>query len=74
MELSPEMIKMIASQGIFAILFVWLLYGERKDSKEREDRLMVQLEKNSTVYENVISAVNALRELIISNKSKEDNN
>ena len=69
---NPEVLKMIISQGIFAVLFVYMLLTERKDSKEREDRLMVQLEKNSTVYENVISAVNALRELIISKNSKED--
>jgi len=73
MEFDAEMIKLVASQGIFAVLFVYMLLTERKDSKEREDRLMAQLEKNSNVYENVISAVNALRELIISNKTKEDN-
>lgn len=63
--LNPEILKVIISQGIFAILFIYMLLTERKDSKDRENRLMVQLEKNSTVYENVISAVNALRELIL---------
>ena len=66
--LNPEIFKMILSQGIFAILFVWLLLSERKDSKDRENRLMESIEKNSTVYENVISAVNSLKDLILNNK------
>ena len=64
-SLNPEMAQMILSQGIFAVLFIWLLMSERKDSKEREEKLMVQLEKNSTVYENDIQAVNSLNDLII---------
>ena len=63
--LNPEILKMIISQGIFAVLFVWLLLSERKDSKERENRLMLSIEKNSTVYENVIQAVNSLKDLIL---------
>ncbi len=66
--LKPEIMQMILSQGIFAVLFIWLLMSERKDSKEREEKLMVQLEKNSTVYENVIQAVNGLKDLIMKQK------
>lgn len=66
--LSPEIMQMILSQGIFAVLFIWLLISERKDSQTREEKLMVQLEKNSTVYENVIQAVNSLKDLIMKQK------
>ncbi len=66
--LKPEIMQMILSQGIFAVLFIWLLMSERKDSKEREEKLMVQLEKNSAVYENVIQAVNGLKDLIMKQK------
>ena len=65
---SPEVLKMIISQGIFAILFVYMLLTERKDSKEREEKLMVQLEKSNDVYENVIDAVNSLKETILKQK------
>lgn len=41
----PELIGMIASQGAFAILFVWLLYTTKTEGKEREDRLMNHLDK-----------------------------
>ena len=63
--LKPEIMQMILSQGIFAVLFIWILMSERKGSQIREEKLMAQLEKNSTVYENVILAINSLRDLII---------
>jgi len=66
--LSPDIMQMILSQGVFAILFIWLLISERKDSQTREEKLMVQLEKNSAVYENVIQAVNSLKDLIMKQK------
>jgi len=68
---SPEVLKMIISQGIFAVLFVYMLLTERKDNKERENKLMAQLEKSNDVYTNVIDAVNALKDTISKN-SKED--
>lgn len=40
-------LEMIATQGIFAILFVWLLVSTKKESKEREDRLMAHVEKTT---------------------------
>ncbi|MPN55693.1 hypothetical protein SDC9_203377 [bioreactor metagenome] len=73
MDFNAELINQVLGQGIFAVLFVWLLMGERKNSQAREDKLMAQLEKSNDVYENVIDAVNKLRELIISNKTKEEN-
>lgn len=66
--LKPEILQMILSQGIFAILFIWLLMSERNGSQQREEKLMAQLEKNSTVYENVIQAINSLRDLIMKQK------
>jgi len=68
MELNAEMLKLIVSQGIFAVLFVYMLLTERKDNKERENKLMLQLEKSNNVYENVIEAVNSLKETILKQK------
>ena len=66
--LSPEIMQMILSQGIFAVLFVYMLLTERKDSRERENRLMISIEKNSNVYEKVIDSIDALRNIIINKK------
>jgi len=66
--LSPEIMQMILSQGVFAVLFVYMLLTERKDSRERENRLMISIEKNSNVYEKVIDSIDALRNIIINKK------
>ncbi len=43
--------KTLLSEGPFAILFIWLLITSRKDSKEREDKLMVHVEKMEEQFE-----------------------
>ncbi|CDX03339.1 Protein of unknown function (DUF2762) [Desulfitobacterium hafniense] len=68
MDLSAELVNQVLGQGIFAVLFVWLLMSERKNSQAREDKLMLQLEKSNDVYTNVIEAVDALKETIIKQK------
>lgn len=60
MEFSQELIKVGISNGIFCLLFVWLLINERQASKIREDRLVQQLENNT-------EAVKSLRDLILFN-------
>ncbi|MBS3679951.1 holin [Ornithinibacillus massiliensis] len=45
--LSQVPFDMLLSQGIFAILFIWLFLDSRKDSKTREDRLMAHVEKTT---------------------------
>lgn len=37
--MDQEFFKLIATQGIFAALFIWLLWDTRKESKQREDKL-----------------------------------
>lgn len=65
MELTPEILKTIATQGIFATLFVWLFIDTRKESKAREERLLQQLENNTSAYEKIVEAVNALKDQIL---------
>lgn len=43
--MEAEIIKMAASQGIFAVLFVALLFYVLKHNERREERLMNCLEK-----------------------------
>jgi hypothetical protein len=40
-----ELIKYFITQGAFAALFVWLLIDTRKDSKEREAKYQITIDK-----------------------------
>ena len=44
-----EFLKVVAGQGVFAVLFVWLLIDTRKESKTREEKLQEIINKNQTV-------------------------
>lgn len=68
LDLNAELVNQVLGQGIFCVLFVWLLMSERKNSQAREDKLMLQLEKSNDVYTNVIEAVDALKETILKQK------
>ena len=43
--MDSEIIKMAASQGLFAVLFVVLLFYVLKHNEKREERLMACLER-----------------------------
>ena len=43
--MESEILKMVISQGIFAALFVYLLFYVLRASDKREDRLILTLEK-----------------------------
>ncbi|WP_297713218.1 BhlA/UviB family holin-like peptide [Clostridium sp.] len=43
--METEIIKMVISQGIFAVLFVWLFFDTRKDSKQREEKYINTIDK-----------------------------
>lgn len=44
-------VEMVVTQGIFAVLFIWLFTNTQKESKERENRLMTHLEKTTTTLD-----------------------
>jgi len=69
MDFTQELIKVAVSNGIFCMLFVWLLVNDRQSSQSREDRLVQQLENNT-------EAIKSLRDLILFNiksNTKEEN-
>lgn len=47
--MESELFKTIASQGSWAILFIWLLIDTRKESKAREEKLQEIIDKNQEV-------------------------
>ena len=59
-NLNPDILKMLISQGIFAVLFVWLLYDTRKEAKAREEKLMAQIEKSEEAHAQIIHAIETL--------------
>lgn len=44
-----ELFKNIISQGVWAMLFVWLLIDTRRESKTREEKLQTIINKNQDV-------------------------
>lgn len=51
MDITAIPIEQWLQQGIFALLFVWLLFNQQKDSKAREERLMEHLTKTTTTLD-----------------------
>lgn len=43
--METEIIKSFISQGAFALLFVWLFFDTRKDSKNREEKYQETINK-----------------------------
>lgn len=49
--MDQEIIKLALSQGIFAVLFVWLLFYVLKENSKREERLLKCLEMLGEKYD-----------------------
>lgn len=64
MELGGMPVEMIVSQGIFAILFVWLFIDTRKESKLREDRLLDQIDKQNVSQGRIVLAIEGMEKQV----------
>lgn len=64
MDLGGIPIGQFAQSGAFALLFVWLLYTTQKDSKDRENRLYNQIEKQNEAQERIIEAIERLEQKV----------
>lgn len=64
MELGGMPVEMIVSQGIFAILFVWLFIDTRKESKIREDRLLDQIDKQNVSQGRIVLAIEGMEKQV----------
>ena len=51
MSLEQEIIKLVLSQGVFAVLFVWLLFFVLRENSKREERLLKCLEVLGEKYD-----------------------
>lgn len=62
--LEETIIKMVsqnASDGIFLILFVWLLFQVMKNNKEREAALQELLDKFSSKYDLILDELKQIK-------------
>lgn len=48
---------LVIQNGVFAVLFVWLLFDSKKDSKEREERLLNHIERQGEALDRVTDTI-----------------
>ncbi|RKI45759.1 bacteriocin [Clostridium paraputrificum] len=59
-----EVIKYFITQGAFAVLFTWLLIDTRKDSKQREEKYQLTIDKladNINIVEDIKEDVEEIK-------------
>ncbi len=59
--MEAEIIKLAASQGLFAMLFVALLFYVLRHNEKREERLLTCLEKLTSQYEGLSHDVGEIK-------------
>lgn len=75
MELWQEIISVIISNGIFAILFVYLFYYQLRDSKRREEKYqktIEQLSEHLGVIEQIKEDIEYLKDVVTPKRRKKD--
>lgn len=60
MDLTSIPVDQLVSNGIFAVLFIWLLVNQQKDSRERESRLTTQIEKQNEAQDRIVQSLERL--------------
>ncbi len=71
-----DIINIVISNGVFATLFVWLLFYQLKDSSKREQKYIATIEKLSKhldIVEELKEDLTEIKQSLIKN-SKGDNN
>ena len=56
-------LDLIVSQGIFAVLFVYLLLDTKKDSKEREVKYQETIAKNQVIISDLADKINIVEDI-----------
>lgn len=69
-HLEQEIIRLAASQGLWAVLFVALLFYVLRENVKREERLLSALERLSTQYEALARDVGEVRDDVKELKGK----
>ena len=75
MELWKEIISIVVSNGVFAILFVWLFMYQLKDSSKREKKYqdtISQLTSHLNTLEDMKKDINDIKELLREDDESEE--
>ena len=75
MDFWLELIKIVVSNGIFAVLFVFLFIYQLKDSKKREDEyrgIIDNLFQHLEIIEEVKEEVEELKQIVIQGEQNEE--
>jgi hypothetical protein len=73
MDLTSLPPELLLAQGIFCILFVWLLKFTMTESKERENKLYTQIERQNETQDKIVGSLERLEKDVIDIKNKENN-
>ena len=58
-----EVLKIMLSQGSWAVLFVWLLFDTRKEGKTREEKLQNIIIKNQEVIKELAEKFDVVEDI-----------
>lgn len=61
--MESEVIKLVATNGAFAVLFVWLLFNTQKENAKREADYRKTIEKNQNVITELTKNLNVVTEV-----------
>ncbi|MDE8562760.1 BhlA/UviB family holin-like peptide [Anoxybacillus rupiensis] len=64
MDLTSIPLEQFATNGVFAVLFVWLLLDTRKEAKQREEKLIAQIEKQNEAQQRIVEAIERIEQKI----------
>ncbi|HZG59900.1 MAG TPA: BhlA/UviB family holin-like peptide [Anoxybacillus sp.] len=64
MDLTSIPLEQFATNGVFALLFVWLLVDTRKEAKQREEKLIAQIEKQNEAQQRIVEAIERIEQKI----------
>ena len=57
-------LEALANQGIWCLLFVWLFYTDRSDSKAREEKLMAVIDEHGEQLEKITETLNNINDKV----------
>lgn len=61
--MESEILKQAISQGVWCVLFVWLLFNNKKDSKEREQKLEGIIEANQVIIKSLADKIEVVEQI-----------
>ena len=58
-----EILKVIVNNGAWAVIFIWLLFDTKKESKAREEKLQQIINKNQEVISELAENFNVFENI-----------